>query len=312
MKSSRFLSAFCYCLVNAGYLTVSSTGLHHVTLITSQFQKQFEETVFREIFSNLHIRDNTSIEDGRYYKVRSLLEILNTNFKRFVSANNSSVNEIIIPYYGRHGAKQFIRGKSIQFGFKCWCLCSSDGYLLYAKLYCGKENHLPETGLGQGSDVVLGMTAKCDLTKGFAVEMDNFLTTLSPLCKLKDMPMYGVGTIRKNRQQGAPLKKTAAAEKETRVLFDCKSDGNNLLLAWRDNKVVIVDTNYFPLSLLFSTKHWSKAEKKHVDAPMPNPFKEYDAGLESLGLIDQLTNLCHLIVCQSVPESGGGLFSLGQ
>ena len=82
---------------------------------------------------------------------------------------------------------------------------------------------MPETGLGQGSDVVLGMTAKCDLTKGFAVEMDNFLTTLSPLCKLKDMPMYGVGTIRKNRQQGAPLKKTAAAEKETRVLFDCKS-----------------------------------------------------------------------------------------
>ena len=312
MKRSRFLSAFCYCLVNAGYLTVSSTGLHNLTLITSQFQKQFEETVFREIFSNLHIRDNTSIEDGRYYKVRSLLEILNTNFKRFVSANNSSVNEIIIPYYGRHGTKQFIRGKSIQFGFKCWCLCSSDGYLLYAKLYCGKENHLPETGLGQGSDVVLGMTAKCDLTKGFAVEMANFLTTLSPLCKLKDMPMYGVGTIRKNRQQGAPLKKTAAAEKETRVLFDYKSDGNNLLLAWRDNKVVIVDTNYFPLSPLFSTKHWSKAEKKHVDAPMPNPFKEYDAGLESLGLIDQLINLCHLIVCQSVPESGGGLFSLGQ
>ena len=89
---------------------VSCTDLHHLTLITSQFQF-------------LHIRDNTDIDDDRYYKVRPLFDILNTNFKRFVSANNFSVDKSMIPYDGRHGIKHFIRGKPIQFGFKLWCLC---------------------------------------------------------------------------------------------------------------------------------------------------------------------------------------------
>ena len=75
------------------------------------FSKATSRNSFREIFSNLHIRDNTNIDDDRYYKVRLLFDILNTSFKRFLSANNFSVDESMIPYYGRHGTKQVIRGK---------------------------------------------------------------------------------------------------------------------------------------------------------------------------------------------------------
>ena len=91
-----------------------------------------------------------------------------------MSANNFSVDESMIPYYGRHGTKQFIREKPIRFEFNLWCLCSSDGYLLYAEPYCGKGTSLSETSIWQGSDVVLGMIEKCDLTKGSTVAMDNF------------------------------------------------------------------------------------------------------------------------------------------
>ena len=118
------------------------------------------------------MRDNTDIHDYRYYKVGPLFDILTANFKRFVFGNNFSVDEIMIQYYGRHGTMQFIRGKSIRSGLKLWCLCSSDGYLLHAKLYCGKDTDLPETELQQESDVVLGMIEKCDLTKGSTVAMD--------------------------------------------------------------------------------------------------------------------------------------------
>ena len=59
--------------------------------------KAISRNHFREIFRNLHIRDNTDIDDVRYYKVRTLFDILNTNFKRFVSATNFSVDEIMIP-----------------------------------------------------------------------------------------------------------------------------------------------------------------------------------------------------------------------
>ena len=80
--------------------------------------KAISRNHFGEIFINLHIRDNTDTDDDRYYKVRPLFDILNTNFKRFVPANNFSVKDSMIPYYGRHGTKQFIGGKSIRFWFK--------------------------------------------------------------------------------------------------------------------------------------------------------------------------------------------------
>ena len=91
-------------------------------------------------------------------------------------------------------------------------------------------------------DVVLGLIEKCDLTKGSTVEMNNFFTTLPLLDKLTDMGMYGVGTIRENRLEEAPLKKKAGFQKKTRGKFDYTSEGNNLLVAWRDNKFVIVAT----------------------------------------------------------------------
>ena len=154
------------------------------------------------------------------------------------------------------GTKQFIGGKPIQSGFKLCCLYLSDGYLLHAEPYCGKDTNLPEIGLGQGSDVVLGMTVKCDLAKGSTMAMDNFFTTLPLLDKLTDMDMYGVGTNRENRLQGAPLKKKAALEKETRGTYDYTSDGKTLLIAWRNNKIVVIATNYLPLNPVLSTKRW--------------------------------------------------------
>ena len=108
---------------------------------------------FREILSNLHLADNTQITDDRHYKVRVLFEKLNFNFKQYGSFANHSVDESIIPYYGKHGTKQFIRGKPIRFGFKLWCITSSEGYLLHAEPYCEVDTDLPDTGLGQGADL---------------------------------------------------------------------------------------------------------------------------------------------------------------
>ena len=149
---------------------------------------------------------------------------------------------------------------------------------------------LPDAGLGQDSDVVLGMIDKCDLTKGYTVAMDNFFSTFPLLDKLTDMCMYGVGTIRENRLQGAPLKKRAALLKKTRGTSDYTSNGKNLLVVWRDNKVVILVTNYLSLNSVLSTKRWSKVEKKHVDVPMPNPFKEYNTNMGSVDLFDQFVS----------------------
>ena len=106
---------------------------------------------FREILSNLHLDDNTQIAEDRYCKVRVLFEKLNFSFKQYGSFVNHSVDESSIPYYGKHGTKQFIREKLIRFGFKIWSITSSEGYLLHAEPCCGVDNDWPDTGLGQGA-----------------------------------------------------------------------------------------------------------------------------------------------------------------
>ena len=105
--------------------------------------------IVQEILSNLHLADNTQItedryykvrvlfEKDRYYKVRVLFEKLNFNFKQYGSFVNQSVDESVIPYYGKHCTKQFIRGNPIRFGFKLWCIISSERYLLM-------QNHTKE------------------------------------------------------------------------------------------------------------------------------------------------------------------------
>ena len=52
---------------------------------------------FREIFLNLHIADNACLNDDRYYKVRSLFEILSQNVKLLFSTTHHSIDESIIP-----------------------------------------------------------------------------------------------------------------------------------------------------------------------------------------------------------------------
>ena len=107
--------------------------------------------------------------------MRCLFDTLNFNFKKHFSASDHRIDETMIPYFGKHGTKQFIHGKPIWFGFKLWCLASTDKYLFHAELYCGADTKLSDTGLGQGADVVLGLTDKCGLSSGSSVTLTTFL-----------------------------------------------------------------------------------------------------------------------------------------
>ena len=96
---------------------------------------------FIAILRDIHLADNCTLDTSDpYYEVRLYFEQPNRNFKENLELDqNLSVDECMVPYFGRHNTKQFIRGKSIRFGYKLWAITSSSGFLYHAEPYCGSS-----------------------------------------------------------------------------------------------------------------------------------------------------------------------------
>ena len=83
---------------------------------------------FLKIKGMFHLADNEKliVKEGKVAEVALLYSSLNDTFVRYGIFH--SIDELIIPYFGRHNYKMFRRGKPIRFGYKIRCLCDSDGY----------------------------------------------------------------------------------------------------------------------------------------------------------------------------------------
>ena len=109
----------------------------------SVVKESLSRTDFRNIKYHFHLNDNNHAADStdRLYKVRPLISFANKASKKINLKENDklSIDESMIAYYGRNAMKQFIRAKPIRFGYKAWCICSSDGFLLNFDVYQGQE-----------------------------------------------------------------------------------------------------------------------------------------------------------------------------
>lgn len=147
----------------------------------------------------LHFRDNTKLDDDGYFKVRPIFANLNKAGQWFVEGEQYSVDEVMIPYYGRHSSKQFIHGKPIRYGYKVWALCTSDGSGVWFEPYCGRNTLIEDKGLGQGPNIVLQLVEQASLQPGSELFFDNLFTSFPLLEKLSEMRIAGTGTVRQNR-----------------------------------------------------------------------------------------------------------------
>ncbi|XP_051813277.1 piggyBac transposable element-derived protein 2-like [Acanthochromis polyacanthus] len=153
------LLTFYGILLASGYSTVPRRHMHWSLdrdVHNESISNAMRRNRFNEIMASLHFFDNTKITEDPFFKVRPIFTELNKSYKVMPYPEWLSVDESMIRYYGRHGCKQFIKGKPIRFGYKIWSLASSNGYMHHMEPYGGRHTLLPETGLGQGPSVVLG------------------------------------------------------------------------------------------------------------------------------------------------------------
>ena len=94
---------------------------------------------FQILKSIIYFCDNSDCEKNnkdRGFKVRPLMSMIQDSFIKFgVFEECLAVDEMIVRYYGHNSLKQFIKSKSIRFGYKLWALCGASGYCYNFDLY---------------------------------------------------------------------------------------------------------------------------------------------------------------------------------
>ena len=79
---------------------------------------------FEDCKQFLHLVDNENLDKtDRFAKVRPLFDTINKQFVAcYKPKQHLSGDESMVPYFGKHDAKQCINGKPFKFGHKLWVL----------------------------------------------------------------------------------------------------------------------------------------------------------------------------------------------
>jgi|UniRef100_A0A2S2R041 DNA excision repair protein ERCC-6 len=74
---------------------------------------------FDSVKQNIHLSDNDQLDkNDRFSKLRPLFDLINKKNIQFgIFFHNLFIDEEMVPYFGRHSCKMYIKGKPIRFGF---------------------------------------------------------------------------------------------------------------------------------------------------------------------------------------------------
>jgi len=174
-----------------------------------------------------------------------------------------SIDESMVPYFGRHSCKQFIRGKPIRFGYKLWCLNTNTGYLMQFEPYQVANTTPTLPGLGMG-DSVVDLLSELDMSLKYHVYFDHLFTPLKLMDFLSKKGVEATGTIRANRVEKCHVADLQQLSKLPHGSYDYRLDtANNVeVVRWHDNSIVTIASNHFGTEPVVKAKRWSSAKKR--------------------------------------------------
>lgn len=194
----------------------------------------------------------------------------------------------MVPYFGRHSCKMYIKGKPVRFGFKLWCLCSSDGYLYQFLPYAGASPANQKSDIGMGGQVVLDLLSSVKDLENHQIFFDNFFSSYKLFVALTEQKYFTFGTIRDNRTNHCPLEAAKLINRKERGSYDAAYDDttNVYLVRWNDNSVVTMISNHLSVEPMSTAKRYNRKEKKEVNIQQPNVIKVYNKYMGGVDLHD--------------------------
>ncbi|CAK1594069.1 unnamed protein product [Parnassius mnemosyne] len=185
------MKCFLAILLYSGYIVVPRRYMYWEKSTDADFSiiyNAMSRDRFTFMMTHLHCCDHAQIttESDKFAKLRPLFDILNEIFLNMAPLEEIySIDEAMVPYYGGHSCKQFIRGKPIRWGYKFWVGATRLGYVLWFDPYQGHAAIIPPAygQLGIGAGVILRFAdylqfrhpgAPCHLF------FDNFFSSIPP------------------------------------------------------------------------------------------------------------------------------------
>jgi DNA excision repair protein ERCC-6 len=245
---------------------------------------------FQEIKAMIHLADNAKLQQGnKVAKVQPLYDILNRNLVQFgIFHQDLSIDESIVPYFGKHSCKMYIKGKPIRFGYKLWCLCGSDGFPYHLEIYTGRKA-ASDGPLGTRVINTMIDVVKChSCVKDHEFFFDNFFTSYDLLSDLSQQDIRATGTVRENRTAGANRLFTPRKEfqKEVRGHSESRCDGMVHITKWHDNSTVHIMSTVHGLEPIHEARRWGKDGQLQVK--QPHLIWRYNAGMGGVDVMDKL------------------------
>jgi hypothetical protein len=205
--TTQEIELFVAILLYSGYKTVPNERLYWTTdedLSSDFISSKMSRNRYLNIKQSLHLAKNSALDkNDKFSKVRPLFDMLQANLIQFgVWSNMLSIDEQMIPYYGKFSCKMYMKNKPIKFGMKAWLLCSDDGYPFCIDLYQGKAQNAEKLPLGER--VVMNLTRAIENPSDHMLYMDNFFSSTSLFRKLKEKGFRCTGTVRPNRIEKMP------------------------------------------------------------------------------------------------------------
>ena len=192
----------------------------------------FTRNKFLDVLQYFHLADNNNLNPSdKFFKVNPLFKMINEScLQNFIPEKNVSIDESMVPYYGRHGCKLYIQNKPVKFGYKLWVAATSLGYAIQFYPYAGKDDNYNKD-IGLGGSVVMTLMSKLPTVSSlnYHVVMDNFFTTPRLLRLLKGNGKAATRTVRANRTENAPLQAVDDMKKEARGSSDVFNDNKSNL-----------------------------------------------------------------------------------
>lgn len=244
------------------------------------------------IFDN-DIPENDRGKD-RLWKVRPFLEKIKDGCMSQSRSLHISVDEMMVPFQGNCGLKQYIRGKPNPVGIKVFVLANPDGTVCDFVCYQGKTT-FPEEFSGHGVSNASVLMLTRSLLPGHILYHDRFFTSVKLADELLEKGFGSTGTIMTNRiPKVVRTKSDKDMQREGRGSNDMlvRNDQKLSVVKWMDNKSVLMLSSVHGIEPTDRCRRWSKKEKKHPDVQKPSAVRNYNSNMGGVDMADRLNSYC--------------------